>query len=90
LGTGGQNYTQDLWSSVLGISYAADINIGRSDFQRWNTRVAVKKPGAGKPDCVGNLVSVVSGSEGIESSFLKGCDTNRIQGRISWREILKD
>lgn len=90
LGTGGQNYTTDLWTSVLGVTYgSSDINISRSDFNRWNGRVAVKTEKSRK-DCVNNLVSVVSGSEGIESSFLKGCDTNRIQGRISWREILKD
>jgi type IV pilus assembly protein PilY1 len=91
LATGGSTSTNDLWLASVGVSNYGSPNLPtrNSDYNRWNDRVAVKKDKLRK-DCTGNLVSVISGSEGIDSGGIKGCETNKIQGRISWREILKD
>jgi Tfp pilus tip-associated adhesin PilY1 len=90
LATGGSSSSADPWLSIVGITYgSSNLPTRSSDYNRWNDRVAVKteKP---RKDCSGNLISVISGSEGIVSTGIKGCETNKIQGRISWREILKD
>jgi type IV pilus assembly protein PilY1 len=91
LATGGSSSVEDPWLSLgTGITYGSpNLPTRISDYNRWNDRVAVKKDKLRK-DCTGNLVSVISGSEGIDSGGIKGCETNKIQGRISWREILKD
>jgi type IV pilus assembly protein PilY1 len=91
LATGGSASTDDLWLTSVGINNYGSPNLPtrNSDYNRWNDRVAAKKDKLRK-DCTGNLVSVISGSEGIDSGGIKGCETNKIQGRISWREILKD
>ena len=89
LGTGGTNTTDNPWDGMgVGNGYGVSPS-GKSDFLRWNSRVATNTPKTRK-DCSGTLISVVSGSEGIESGGIKGCDDNIIKGRISWREILKD
>lgn len=92
LATGGSASTADPWLQNVGITNYGSVNFPTraSDFRRWNERVAVKKTGSPSKDCAGNLISVISGSEGIEASGIAGCEANRIQGRISWREILKD
>jgi type IV pilus assembly protein PilY1 len=90
LATGGATSTENAWLLNTNIVYGSpNLPTANSDYRRWNDRVAVKTDRLRK-DCAGNLISVISGSEGIDSSGIKGCDTSKIQGRISWREILKD
>ena len=46
---------------------------------------------AGKAECVGGLITLVGGSDGLSGDRINDgkCDA-KIRGRISWREILKD
>jgi type IV pilus assembly protein PilY1 len=51
---------------------------------------ACNLPNPPPPDCKGDLLGNFTGSSGTGTGFLKGCVGNKIRGRISWREIIKD
>jgi type IV pilus assembly protein PilY1 len=90
IGTSGLGSQDSPWLQLGGIVYGSpSINTTRSDYKRYTRAVAsaTLKP---YKDCAGNLVTVISGSEGIEGSGLAGCSDAKLRGRISWREILKD
>jgi type IV pilus assembly protein PilY1 len=90
IGTSGSGSQDSPWLQLGGIVYGSpSINTTRSDYKRYIRSVASATPKPFK-DCAGNLVTVISGSEGIEGTGLAGCSDARLRGRISWREILKD
>lgn len=82
-------YSSSLWTP-LGITYRSSLGTANADYTRYERRVAVRTKGDIEPPCVGNRVICSSGSTGIGCLGLAGCTDDRLRGRISWREILKD
>jgi type IV pilus assembly protein PilY1 len=90
LSTGSTLPTTDPWASI-NIPYGSTKSeVIISDFNRYRARVDSRRTKEPLKDCNGNLLSCVGGSEGTACVPIAGCDDNKLRGRISWREILKD
>ncbi len=84
------NRAENSWVGVGTLYGSSSTKIANNDYKRYYDGNAVKRQGSSSNPCVGDILSVISGSEGITSESFIGCTSNRIRGRISWREILKD